>query len=173
MHKLFKDFQSDRMMPFMASMRGYREDNLRFPKVGAMVEEAIALFSNGSLVRINQTAKDLKSTNGETTVESKITQFKNKSGRDIRQVILKNRRQSGEYEDILADLFVFPDIVNGKMAVVSPERIYNIKDNGATVTASVDCEPQDFLFFGYEEEYSNEDYFEVSEQFDRQFILSF
>lgn len=172
MHKLFKNFQSDRMLRFMASMRGYREDNLRFPKVGAMVEEAIAIFSNGSLVRINQTGKDLRSTKGKTTVESKITQFKNKCGMDVRGVVLKNRRQSGEYEDILADLFVFPDVVNGKMAVVSSERIYNIKDNGATVTASVDCEPQDFLFFGYKGD-SHEDYFEVSEQFDRQFIQSF
>jgi len=172
MHKLFKNFQSDRMLRFMASMRSYREDNLRYTKVGAMVEKAIAIYSNGSLVRINQTGKDLKSTTGKTTVESKVTQFKNKCGMDIRQVILKNRRQSGEYKDILADLFVFPDVVNGKMAVVSSERIYNIKDNGATVTASVDCEPQDFLFFGYEED-SNEDYFEISEKFDREFILSF
>ena len=173
MHKLFKNFQTDRMMRYMSSMKGYLGNNLNYPVVGKMVEMAISEFSAGSLVWINETGKDLRSTDGKTTVESKVIQFKNKYGMDARQVVLKNRRQAKEYDDKFADLFVFPDIINGKMAVVTSDRIYNIRDNGATVTASVDCEPEDFLFFGYGDLESSRDYFKIQEKFQTEFIQSF
>jgi len=170
---LFKKFQSDRMLRLLTTLQGYRTDNLRYPKAGELVEMAIAEFSNGTLRRVNQVGVDLVSVKGFKTVESKVTQFKNKSGRDVRQVILKNRRAAGEYEDKLADIFVFTDVVNGKMAVVPSDRLYNIKDNGATVTASVDCDPEDFVFFGFDTDVSDQDYFDYAEKADLKYIRSF
>lgn len=172
-NSLFDKFQSYRMMCLLKTLKGYTTDNLRFPKAGELVEMAIAEFSNGTLRRVNQVGVDLVSVKGFTTVESKVTQFKNKSGLDVRQVILKNRRSAGSHEDKFADVFVFTDVVNGKMAVVTSDRLYNLKDNGATVTASVDCKPEDFLFFGFDNADSDQDYFDYAEEADLKYIRSF
>ena len=47
---------------------------------------------------------------GGTTYESKVTQFSNKSQMAVRGLILKNRRQAGDYEDDLAEYFVITDV---------------------------------------------------------------
>ena len=172
-NSLFDKFQSDRMLNLLKTLKSYRTDNLRFPKAGELVEMAIAEFSNGTLRRVNQVGVDLLSVKGFTTVESKVTQFKNKDGLAVRKVILKNRRSAGTHEDKFADIFVFTDVVNGKMAVVTSDRLYNIKDNGATVTASVDCKPEDFIFFGFDNVESDQDYFDYAEEADLRYIRSF
>ena len=87
----FSTFQLDRLSKLLYTIRGYTDNNLRFPKAGEMVEKALAEYSNGLLKRVNLTGIDLI-TKDNVSYESKVTQFKNKSGIAIRDLILKNRR---------------------------------------------------------------------------------
>ena len=87
----FKTFQLDRLSKLLYAIRGYTDNNLRFPKAGEMVEKALAEYSNGLLERVNLPGVDLL-TKDKVSYESKVTQFKNKSGTAIRGLIIKNRR---------------------------------------------------------------------------------
>ena len=171
----FSTFHLDRYTKVLESIRGYTDNNLRYPKAGELVEKALAEYSNGLLTRVNLPGVDLVSSNG-TTYESKVTQFQNKSQTAVRSLILKNRRQAGDYEDKLADYFVITDVKKGKACCIPSSKLYNIRDNGACVTASADPEPSDFFLTGYnllEQRESVRDYFEESDEFDLSFIQSF
>ena len=112
---------------------------------------------------------------GGTTYESKVTQFSNKSQMAVRSLILKNRRQAGDYEDKLADFFIITDVKKGKACCIPSSKLYNIKDNGACVTANADPEVTDFFLTGYnqlEEREVVRDYFDESDDFDLSFIRS-
>ena len=87
----FKTFQLDRLSKLLYTIRGYTDNNLRFPKAGELVEKALAEYSNGLLKRVNLAGIDLI-TKDNVSYESKVTQFKNKSGMAIRGLIIKNRR---------------------------------------------------------------------------------
>ena len=78
----FKTFQLDRLSRLLYAIRGYTDNNLRFPKAGEMVEKALAEYSNGLLERVNLPGVDLL-TKDKVSYESKVTQFKNKSGTAI------------------------------------------------------------------------------------------
>ena len=171
----FSTFHLDRYTKVLESIRGYTDNNLRYPKAGELVEKALAEYSNGLLTRVNLPGIDLVSSNG-TTYESKVTQFKNQSQTAVRSLILKNRRQAGDYEDKLADYFVITDVKKGKACCIPSSKLYNIRDNGACVTASADPELSDFFLTGYnllEQRESVRDYFEESDEFDLSFIQSF
>tara|TARA_Y100000022_G_scaffold169768_1_gene155444 strand:+ start:626 stop:1150 length:525 start_codon:yes stop_codon:yes gene_type:complete len=171
----FSTFHLDRYTKVLESIQGYTDNNLRYPKAGELVEKALAEYSNGLLTRVNLPGVDLVSSNG-TTYESKVTQFQNKSQTAVRSLILKNRRQAGDYEDKLADYFVITDVKKGKACCISSSKLYNIRDNGACVTASADPELSDFFLTGYdllEQRESVRDYFEESDEFDLSFIQSF
>lgn len=171
----FSTFHLDRYTKVLESIRGYTDNNLRYPKAGELVEKALAEYSNGLLTRVNLPGVDLVSSNG-TTYESKVTQFQNKSQTAVRSLILKNRRQAGDYEDKLADYFVITDVKKGKACCIPSSKLYNIRDNGACVTASADPELSDFFLTGYnllEQRESVRDYFEESDEFDLSFIQSF
>ena len=89
----FTTFQLERFSKLLMSIRGYTDNNLRYPKAGELVEKALAEYSNGLLTRVNLPGVDLIGPNN-TTYESKITQFLNKSQMAVRGMILKNRRAS-------------------------------------------------------------------------------
>ena len=72
----FKTFQLDRLSKLLYAIRGYTDNNLRFPKAGEMVEKALAEYSNGLLERVNLPGIDLV-TKDKVSYESKVTQFKN------------------------------------------------------------------------------------------------
>ena len=58
---------------------------------------------------------------------------------------------------------------------IPKSKLYNIRDNGACVTASADPEISDFFLTGYKymgEDYHARDYFAESEDFDLTFIRS-
>ena len=170
----FNTFQLDRLSKLLETIHGYTDNNLRFPKAGELVEKALAEYSNGLLTRVNLPGIDLIGPN-ETTYESKVTQFKNKSESAVRALILKNRRQAGEYEDKLADYFIITDVKKGKACCIPSSKLYKIKDNGACVTANADPELSDFFLTGYnclEEREEVRDYFRESEDFDLSFIRS-
>jgi len=170
----FNTFQLDRLSKLLETIHGYTDNNLRFPKAGELVEKALAEYSNGLLTRVNLPGIDLIGPN-ETTYESKVTQFKNKSESAVRALILKNRRQAGEYEDKLADYFVITDVKKGKACCIPSSRLFNFKDTGAVLTASADPEPSDFFLTGYnllEEREQPRDYFRESEDFDLSFLRS-
>ena len=171
----FSTFHLDRYTKVLESIRGYTDNNLRYPKAGELVEKALAEYSNGLLTRVNLPGVDLVSSNG-TTYESKVTQFQNKSQTAVRSLILKNRRQAGDYEDKLADYFVITDVKKGKACCISSSQLYNFKDTGAVMTASANPELSDFFLTGYdllEQRESVRDYFEESDEFDLSFIQSF
>jgi hypothetical protein len=93
----------------------------------------------------------------------------------VRGLILKNRRQAGEYEDKLADYFIITDVKKGKGCCIPNSKLKNIKDNGACVKASADPKISDFFLTGYnrlEEREEVRDYFRESEDFDLSFIRS-
>tara|TARA_B100000925_G_C21946041_1_gene446837 strand:+ start:516 stop:1040 length:525 start_codon:yes stop_codon:yes gene_type:complete len=171
----FSTFHLDRYTKVLESIQGYLDNNLRYPKGGELVEKALAEYSNGLLTRINLPGVDLVDSNG-TTYESKVTQFQNKSQTAVRGLILKNRRQAGDYEDKFADYFIITDAIKGKACCIPSSKLYNIRDNGANVTASADPELSDFFLTGYnllEQRESVRDYFEESDEFDLSFIQSF
>ena len=170
----FNTFQLDRLSKLLETIQDYTDNNLRYPKAGELVEKALAEYSNGLLTRVNLPGIDLIGPN-ETTYESKVTQFGNKSQMAVRGLILKNRRQAGDYEDKLADYFIITDVKKGKACCIPKSKLYNIKDNGACVTASSDPELSDFFLTGYnrlEEREQVRDYFRESEDFDLSFIRS-
>jgi len=170
----FSTFQLDRLSKLLETIHGYTDNNLRYPKAGELVEKALDVYSNGLLTRVNLPGIDLIGPN-ETTYESKVTQFGNKSQMAVRGLILKNRRQAGDYEDKLADYFIITDVKKGKACCIPSSKLYNVRDNGACVTASADPEPSDFFLTGYnrlEEQEEVRDYFRESEDFDLSFIRS-
>ena len=167
----FKTFQLDRLSKLLYAIRGYTDNNLRFPKAGEMVEKALAEYSNGLLERVNLPGIDLLTKNN-VSYESKVTQFKNKSGMAIRGLIIKNRRAAKEYEDKLADYFIVSDVKSGKACCISSDKLYNFKDTGAIYTASCDPDLSDFFLHGYNNLNESRDYFEESEDYDLQFIKS-
>lgn len=170
----FNTFQLDRLSKLLETIHDYTDNNLRYPKAGELVEKALDVYSNGLLKRVNLPGIDLIGPNG-TTYESKVTQFKNKSEIAVRSLILKNRRQAGDYDDKLADFFIITDVKKGKACCIPSSKLYKIKDNGACVTASADPEPSDFFLTGYnclEQREEVRDYFRESEDFDLSFIRS-
>ena len=170
----FKTFQLDRLSKLLETIHGYTDNNLRYPKAGELVEKAYAEYSNGLLKRVNLPGIDLIGPGG-TTYESKVTQLKNKSQSAVRALILKNRRQAGDYDDKLADFFIITDVKKGKACCIPSSNLYNIKDNGACVTANADPEVTDFCLTGYnqlEEREVVRDYFDESDDFDLSFIRS-
>ena len=170
----FNTFQLDRLSELLETIHDYTDNNLRYPKAGELVEKALAEYSNGLLTRVNLPGVDLIGPNG-TTYESKVTQLKNKSQIAVRSLILKNRRQAGEYEDKLADYFIITDVKKGKACCIPSSRLFNFKDTGAVLTASADPELSDFFLTGYnclEEREEVRDYFRESEDFDLSFIRS-
>jgi len=170
----FNTFQLDRLSKLLETIHDYTDNNLRYPKAGELVEKALAEYSNGLLTRVNLPGIDLIGPN-ETTYESKVTQFKNKSESAVRALILKNRRRAGEYEDKLADYFIITDVKKGKACCIPSSDLVNFKDSGAVLTASADPEPSDFFLTGYnrlEEREEVRDYFRESEDFDLSFIRS-
>ena len=170
----FKTFQLDRLSKLLETIHGYTDNNLRYPKAGELVEKAYAEYSNGLLKRVNLPGIDLIGPGG-TTYESKVTQLKNKSQSAVRALILKNRRQAGDYDDKLADFFIITDVKKGKACCIPSSKLYNIKDNGACVTANADPEVTDFFLTGYnllEGAQETRDYFRESEDFDLSFLKS-
>ena len=170
----FKTFQLARLSKLLETSHGYTDNNLRYPKAGELVEKAYAEYSNGLLKRVNLPGIDLIGPGG-TTYESKVTQLKNKSQSAVRALILKNRRQAGDYDDKLADFFIITDVKKGKACCIPSSKLYNIKDNGACVTANADPEVTDFFLTGYnllEEREVVRDYFDESDDFDLSFIRS-
>ena len=170
----FNTFQLDRFSKLLETIHGYTDNNLRYPKAGELVEKALDVYSNGLLKRVNLPGIDLIGPNN-TTYESKVTQLKNKSQIAVRSLILKNRRQAGDYEDKLADYFIITDVKKGKACCIPSSKLYNIKDNGACVTANADPELTDFFLTGYnllEEREEPRDYFTESDDFDLTFIRS-
>ena len=167
----FKTFQLDRLSKLLYAIRGYTDNNLRFPKAGEMVEKALAEYSNDLLERVNLPGVDLI-TKDKISYESKVTQFKNKSGIAVRGLIIKNRRAAKDYDDKLADYFIISDVKSGKACCVSSDKLYNFKDTGAVYTASCNPDPVDFFLTGYNDLNESRDYFEESEDYDLQFIKS-
>ena len=170
----FKTFQLARLSKLLETIHGYTDNNLRYPKAGELVEKAYAEYSNGLLKRVNLPGIDLIGPGG-TTYESKVTQLKNKSQSAVRALILKNRRQAGDYDDKLADFFIITDVKKGKACCIPSSKLYNIKDNGGFVTANADPEVTDFFLTGYnllEEREVVRDYFDESDDFDLSFIRS-
>lgn len=170
----FNTFQLDRLCVLLNTLKGYTDNNLRYPKAGELVEKAYAEYSNGLLKRVNLPGVDLIGPNN-TTYESKVTQFRNKSQMAVRGLILKNRRAAKDYEDKLADYFIITDVKKGKACCVPSSKLFNFKDNGAVMTASVNPEISYFFLSGYnllENKGTTRDYFEESENFDLSFIRS-
>lgn len=167
----FATFELDRFSKLLSTIKDYTKDNLRFPKAGELVEKALAEYSNGLLTRVNLPGIDLIGPNNKT-YESKITQFKNVSQMAVRELILKNRRKSGNYDDKLADYFIITDVKKGKMCCISSSKFYNIKDNGSTVIAHADPKLSDFFLMGYNDIKETRNYFDESDDFDLRFIGS-
>ena len=170
----FNNFELDKFSKLLETISDYTKNNLRYPKAGELVEKALAEFSNNQLKRVNRTGVDLVTPEG-ISYESKITQFTNKSKIDIRNVIIKNRRSSGEYKDKLADYFIITDVKKGKACCIPSTKFFNFKDNGATMTASANPELKDFFLTGFnllEEREKPRDYFKESDEFDLKFIKS-
>ena len=169
----FKTFELDCLSQLVPKLVKYTDDNLRFPKAGELIERAYEVYSNGQLKRVNESGVDLITPDG-VTYESKVTQFKNKSQMAVRSLILKNRRAAKDYQDKLADYFIITDIKKGTACCIPSSKLFNFKDNGATLTASANPTVDDFFLTGCKsKDTSSDDYFAESEQFDYEYIRSF
>ena len=167
----FTNFELHRLSKLLWSLRDYTTNNLRFPKAGELVEIAYDVYSKGQLKRVNLPGIDLIGEDGHT-YESKVTQFRNLSQRDVRSVILKNSRSKDSVNEKLADYFIFTDIKLGKACCVPSSMIYNIKFNGATLIGSCDPHPEYFFLDSYGKKYKK-DYFIAAEKFDYAYVKSF
>jgi hypothetical protein len=167
----FSTFELDRLSKLLWSLKGYTSNNLRFPKAGELVEIAYDVYSKGQLKRVNLPGVDLISLDNHT-YESKVTQFKNKSQRAVRDVILKNSRSKDSVNEKLADFFIFTDIKLGKACCVPSSMIYNTKFTGAVLTGHCDPHPEFFFLDNYDKKYKT-DYFIEAEKFDYEYVKSF
>jgi hypothetical protein len=167
----FTTFQLDRFSKLLSTIKDYTKDNLRYPKAGELVEKALAEYSNGLLTRVNLPGIDLIGSDNKT-YESKVTQLKNTSQMAVRDLILKNRRKSKNYDDKLADYFIISDVKKGKTCCIPSSKFYKIKDNGSIVTAHADPELFDFFLMGYNDNKKTRNYFDESDDFDLKFIRS-
>ena len=169
----FKTFELNCLAHLIPNLVEYTDNNLRFHKAGEMIEKAYEFYSNGQLIKVNLPGVDLITPDG-VTYESKVTQFKNKSQMAVRSLILKNRRAAKDYQDKLADYFIITDIKKGTACCIPSSKLYNFKDNGATLTASANPTIDDFFLTGCKsKDTSSDDYFAESEQFDYDYIRSF
>ena len=169
----FNSFQLNRLSQLLDTIQDYTDNNLRYPKAGELVEKAYAEYSNGLLKRVNLPGIDLIGPGG-TTYESKVTQFSNKSQMAVRSLILKNRRAAKDYKDKLADYFIITDIKKGTACCIPSSKLYNFKDNGATLIANADPTIDDFFLTGCKsKDESSDDYFTDAEKFDYEYIKSF
>jgi hypothetical protein len=168
----FSTFNLDALAKTMYSLREYTQDNLRYPKAGELIEIAYDVCSNGQLRRVNQPGIDLVGADGKT-YESKVTQFRNKSKRAVRSVILKNSRSQGFVSHALADYFIFTDIKLGKACCVPSNELYKINFNGATLKAHADPHESTFFLHQYLDVEDLEDYFINEEAFRYNFVRSF
>jgi hypothetical protein len=167
----FKTFELDRLSKLLWSLKGYTDNNLRFPKAGELVEIAYDVYSKGKLKRVNLPGIDLIGDDGKT-YESKVTQFQNKSLMAVRSVILKNSRSKDTVNENLADYFIFTDIKLGRACCVPSSLISNIRFNGATLTGNCDPDLDYFFMMCYDDQYET-DYFEESHKFDYDYVRSF
>jgi hypothetical protein len=167
----FKTFELDRLSKLLWSLKGYTDNNLRFPKAGELVEIAYDVYSKGKLKRVNLPGIDLIGDDGKT-YESKVTQFQNKSLMAVRSVILKNSRSKDTVNENLADYFIFTDIKLGRACCVPSSFIFNIRFNGATLTGNCDPDLDYFFMMCYDDQYKT-DYFEESQKFDYDYVRSF
>jgi hypothetical protein len=167
----FNTFELNCLSKLLWSLKGYTVDNLRYPKAGELVEIGYDMYSKCKLKRVNQPGIDLIGIDNYT-YESKVTQFRNKSQAAVRDLIIKNHRQSGDYNGKLADFFIITDIKKGKACCIPSSKLYNIRDNGACVLASADPDPEDFFLTGYDNQYET-DYFAEAKKFDYQYLESF
>ena len=171
----FSQFDTNRFSKLLLSLKNYTDNNLRYPKVGELVEKALESYSNGFLKRVNLPGVDLVGIDGKT-YESKVTQFKNKSQMSVRGLIIKNRRQAGvNPEDKLADYFIITDVKKGKACCIKSSNLYNLVCNGATLTGSADPNLTNFFLTGFNFLEGNKkvkDYFNESDTFDKLFIQS-
>lgn len=165
----FTTFNLNALSRTMYSLKNYTSDNLRFPKAGELIEIAYDVCSNGQLRRVNQPGVDLIGTDGKT-YESKVTQFKNKSKRAVRSVILKNSRSQGFVSQNLADYFIFTDLKLGKACCIASSDLYNIKFNGATLTGNANPHENEFFIHEYPHIEQFHDYFKAEEEFAYQFV---
>jgi len=167
----FDTFELSRLSKLMYSLRDYTKNNLRYPKVGELVEIAYDVYSKGQLKRVNLPGIDLIGSDGHT-YESKVTQFKNISEMAVRNVILKNSRSKENVNQELADFFIFTDIKLGKSCCVPSSMIDNIRFNGACLMGNCDPGYSHFFLHGYNKHY-DKDYFEEAEEFDYKYVSSF
>lgn len=167
----FNTFELDRLSNLLWSLKDYTDNNLRFPKAGELVEIAYDVYSKGQLKRVNLPGVDLVGKDGKT-YESKVTQFKNKTQRAVRGVILKNSRSKDSVNEKLADFFIFTDIKLGRACCVPSNMIYDTKFTGAVLTGH--CNPllEHFFLDNYEQE-CEKDYFSEAEKFDYAYVKSF
>ena len=169
----FKTFELDCLAHLIPNLVEYTDNNLRFPKAGELIEIAYEVYSNGQLKRVNLPGVDLITPDG-VTYESKVTQFKNKSQMAVRNLIIKNRRAAKDYQDKLADYFIITDVKKGTACCIPSSKLYNFKDNGATLTAHADPTIDDFFLTGCKsKDESSDDYFTDAEKFDYEYIKSF
>ena len=169
----FKTFELDCLAHLIPSLVEYTDNNLRFPKAGELIEIAYEVYSKGQLERVNLPGVDLITPDG-VTYESKVTQFRNKSQMAVRQLIVKNRRAAKDYQDKLADYFIITDVKKGKACCIPSSKLYNFKDNGATLTACANPSIDDFFLTGCKESNeSSDDYFTKAEKFDYNYVKSF
>lgn len=164
----FKTFELNRLIKLLWSLKGYTDNNLRYPKAGELVEIAYDAYSRGQLKRVNLPGVDLISFN-KKTYESKVIQFKNKNRSSIRNVILKNSRSKNSISEKLANYFIFTDVKLGKACCVPSSMIYGINFNGATLTGNCNPESEHFFLTGYSELYDL-DYFNESCKFDNDYV---
>lgn len=168
----FNTFKLDSLSKLMYSMREYTKNNLRYPKVGEIIEIAYDVYSDGKLTRVNEPGVDLIGSDGKT-YESKVTQFKNKSERDVRKAILKNGRSQNGVSEQLADYFIFTDVKKGKACCIPSKALYSIKFNGATLCGHANPNVDDFFLHGYDQDEESTDYFIEEEKFALDFVKKF
>ena len=170
----FTTFDLNALSSLMSTIKGYTQNNLRYPKAGELIEVAYDFYSGGQLKRVNLPGIDLICTKTNATYESKIVQFKNKSQMAVRDFILKNSLSKIVSNQKLADYYIFTDVKKGKCCCVPSSKLYNYDFTlqKATVTANCNPELSDFFMTGYEN-LSDRDYFAESEAFDYAYVRSF
>ena len=170
----FTTFDLNSLSSLMSTIKGYTQNNLRYPKAGELIEVAYDVYSGGQLKRVNLPGIDLICTKTNATYESKIVQFKNKSQMAVRDFILKNSRSKIVANQKLADYYIFTDVKKGKCCCVHSSKLYNYDFTLQQATVKAHCNPElsDFFMTGYKN-LSDRDYFAESEAFDYAYVRSF
>lgn len=163
----FSRFDLKRLAKVMTALRG-KIDRTEYMEKGTILEKAVVAYSDQQLIRINEVGRDFRDEGG-ATYEQKIVQFK---GDTVPNFVIKNWRGKSKWftDDMLADFYIFFDVVQLQMCVV-PNKFIEVKE-GSDANVNASCTPLRKHFIKLPEVEQERSFFKQKEEWVESYLQS-